>query len=31
VIFLDGSGEGMNKTMMQIQAMMMKQESNPRS
>ena len=26
VIFLDGSGEGMNKTMMQIQAMMMKQE-----
>jgi regulator of protease activity HflC (stomatin/prohibitin superfamily) len=25
VIFLDGSGEGMNKTMMQIQAMMMKQ------
>ena len=26
VIFLDGSSEGMNKTMMQIQAMMMKQE-----
>jgi regulator of protease activity HflC (stomatin/prohibitin superfamily) len=27
VIFLDGSGEGMNKTMMQIQAMMMKQDN----
>jgi hypothetical protein len=26
VIFLDGSGEGMNKTMMQIQAMMLKQD-----
>src|SRR6476620_4976696 len=27
VIFLDGSSDGMNKTMMQIQAMMMKQEN----
>ncbi len=26
VIFLDGSSDGMNKTMKQIQAMMMKQE-----
>jgi regulator of protease activity HflC (stomatin/prohibitin superfamily) len=28
VIFLDGSAEGMNRTMRQIQAMMMKQENN---
>jgi len=27
VIFLDGSSDGMNKTMMQIQAMMMKKEN----
>ena len=27
VIFLDGSSDGMNKTMMQIQAMMMKQQN----
>lgn len=28
VIFLDGSAEGMNRTMRQIQAMMMKQDNN---